>query len=186
MKVRRADHHGEVIVELNRQDEPRMEVATRTALQPPFRIKRILVPIDFSECSSKAFQYALPFVKEHQAAISLQYVVPQTYGTSEYGAIDSMGLQTSMRDTGEKDLAKLAADEVGGVVANDTVVRVGSPARKIVEVARSLPADLIVISTHGPTGLKHVFLGSIAEHVVQRAPCPEFIVREREHEILPK
>jgi nucleotide-binding universal stress UspA family protein len=55
---------------------------------------------------------------------------------------------------------------------------------EIIEAARSLPADLIVISTHGRTGLKHVFLGSVTEHVVQRAPCPVFVVREREHEIL--
>jgi nucleotide-binding universal stress UspA family protein len=54
----------------------------------------------------------------------------------------------------------------------------------IIEVARSLPADLIVISTHGRTGLNHVFLGSVVERVVQRAPCPVFVVREREHEIL--
>jgi universal stress protein A len=53
-----------------------------------------------------------------------------------------------------------------------------------VETARSLPADLIVISTHGRTGLKHILMGSVAEHVVQRAPCPVFVVREREHEIL--
>lgn len=89
-----------------------------------------------------------------------------------------------MRESGQKQLAKLAADEVRGAVATDTTVRVGSPAREIVEAARSLLADLIVISTHGRTGLKHVFLGSVAEHVVQRAPCPVFVVREREHDIL--
>jgi nucleotide-binding universal stress UspA family protein len=61
---------------------------------------------------------------------------------------------------------------------------VGSPTLEIVEMARSLPADLIVISTHGRTGLKHVVLGSVAEHVVRRAPCPVLVVREEEHEIL--
>jgi universal stress protein A len=89
-----------------------------------------------------------------------------------------------MKVGGEKELAKLVASEVPNEIPADTLVRVGSPAREIVEIARNLPADLIVISTHGRTGLKHVFLGSVTEHVVQRAPCPVFVVREREHEIL--
>lgn len=89
-----------------------------------------------------------------------------------------------MKEGGEKELAKLVVDEVRREVPTDTLVLVGSPAVEIIEAARSLPADLIVISTHGRTGLKHVFLGSVAERVVQRAPCPVFVVREREHEIL--
>lgn len=89
-----------------------------------------------------------------------------------------------MRESGEKQLAKLAADEGRRDVAVDTLVRVGSPIWEIIETARSLPADMIVISTHGRTGLKHVFLGSVTEGVVQRAPCPVFVVRECEHEIL--
>jgi len=89
-----------------------------------------------------------------------------------------------MREGGEKELAKLSADEMRREVAVEALVRTGSPAVEIIEVARSLPADLIVISTHGRTGLTHVLLGSVAEHVVQRAPCPVFVVREEEHEIL--
>jgi nucleotide-binding universal stress UspA family protein len=54
-----------------------------------------------------------------------------------------------------------------------------------VSIAKTLPADLIVISTHGRTGLKHAFMGSVAERVVQTAPCPVLVVREKEREILP-
>ena len=184
MKARPTRNPGEVRIELNRRDEPLMDAATRTAVKSLFTLKHILVPIDFSDCSKKALQYALPFAKEHQAALTLLYVVPPAYGAAEYGAIDYAQLEASMREGGEKELAKLVVDEVRGEVAADTLVRVGSPAREILETARSLPADLIVISTHGRTGLKHVFLGSVAEHVVQRAPCPVFVVREREPEIL--
>lgn len=184
MKARPANQPGKVTLELNRRDEPLMDAATRTAVKSPLNLKRILVPIDFSDCSRKALQYAIPFAKEHQAALTLLYVVPPIYGTGEYDGIDYAELAVSMRVSGEKQLAKLALDEVRGEVSTDTVVRVGSPTREIIEMAQSMPADLIVISTHGRTGLKHVFLGSVTEHVVQRAPCPVFIVREREHDIL--
>ena len=184
MKAKPTSRRGEVTLELNRRDEPLMEAATRTAVYSPLKVKRILVPIDFSDCSKKALQYALPLAKEHAAALTLLYVVPPAYGAGEYGAIDYAQLEAGLKEGGEKELAKLVVDQVRGEVSADTLVRVGSPAREIVETARSLPADLIVISTHGRTGLKHVFLGSVAEHVVQRAPCPVFVVREREHEIL--
>jgi nucleotide-binding universal stress UspA family protein len=184
MKARRTRNPGEVTLELDRRDEPLMDAATRMAVKSPFKIKHILVPIDFSDCSKKALQYALPLAKEHQAAMTLLYVVPPAYGAGEYGGIDYGQLEASMKEGGEKELAKLAVDEARGEVSADALVRVGSPALNIIEVARSLPADLIVISTHGRTGLKHVLLGSVTEYVVQRAPCPVFVVREREHEIL--
>lgn len=184
MKAKPIDKAGAVTLELNRRDEPLMDAATRTAVRSPFKLNRILVPIDFSDCSKKALQYALPLAKEHQAAITLLYVVPTAYGGSEYAAIDYAQLEASMKAGGQKELAKLEMDEMLNEVSTDTLVRVGSAAREIIETAQELPADLIVISTHGRTGLKHVLLGSVAEHVVQRAPCPVFVVREREHEIL--
>ena len=184
MKARRTHNPGEVALELNRRDELMMDAATRTAVKPSLKVKRILVPIDFSDCSKKALQYALPLAKEHEATLTLLYVVPPAYGAGEYGGIDYAQLEGSMKEGGEKELAKLVVDEVRSEVPTDTLVCVGSPAVAIVETARSLAAGLIVISTHGRTGLKHVFLGSVTEHVVQRAPCPVFVVREREHEIL--
>jgi len=67
-------------------------------------------------------------------------------------------------------------------VSTETSVRSGQPAFEIIEAAKVLPADLIIMSTHGRTGLKHVFLGSVTEHVVRQAPCPVLVVRDREHE----
>ena len=184
MKAKPKHKSGQVILELNRRDEPLMEAAAETALKSPFKIKRILVPIDFSDCSKKGLQYALALAREHRAGLTLLYVVQPVYGPVEYASMDSAQLQVELRESATKELAKLAADEVQGEVPTNTFVRVGSPSWEIIEMARKLPADLIVISTHGRTGLKHVFLGSVAEHVVQRAPCPVFVVREREHDIL--
>lgn len=171
-------------MELNRRDESLMAAAARTGVVSPFRIKQILVPIDFSDCSRKALEYALPLAQQHEASITLLYVVAPAYAGGDYGGIDYYQLEAGLRQGGERELEKLAADLIREKAPVQAQVRLGSPAREIVEAARSLPADLIVISTHGHTGLNHVFLGSVAEHVIQRAPCPVFVVREREHEIL--
>lgn len=184
MKARPSHSPGEVTLELNRGDEPLMDAAASTAPRSPFKLKQILVPIDFSDCSKKALEYAIPFAREHNAVITMLYVADPAYHVGEYGGIDYAQLEGSMREEGEKELAQLAEDQLRGIVSTGTLVRLGSPAREIIEAACSLPADLIVISTHGRTGLKHVFLGSVAEHVVQRAPCPVLVVREHEREII--
>ena len=184
MKAKPARKPGAVTLELSRRDDPLLAAAARANARSPFAIRNILVPVDFSDCSKKAVQYALPLARQHQAALTLLYVVAPAYGAGDYGGIDYYQLEAGMRQGGERELEKLSAELVGGEVPVRTTVRVGSPAREIVEAARSVPADLIVISTHGRTGLNHVFLGSVAEHVIQRAPCPVFVVREREHDIL--
>src|SRR5262245_54103883 len=180
MKVKPTKNSGEVVLEVNRRDEPLLTAATTA----PFRLKKILVPIDFSDCSKKALQYALPLAKQHQAAITLFYVLPSPSYVGEYGGIDYASLEADMRASSDKQLATLLVDEGRSEVAAETLVSTGSPAAEIVEAARQICADLIVISTHGRTGLKHVFLGSVTEYVVRHAPCPVLVVREREHEFL--
>jgi nucleotide-binding universal stress UspA family protein len=184
MKIKPSPDRGGVVVELSRRDEPLMANASARAAAPLFHLKRILVPIDFSDCAKKALQYAIPLAKEHAAAITTLHVVPTYYAVGEYGGIDYASLEVEMSASGQKQLAKLAVEEVRGEVPVDTLVRSGSPANEIIDVAKQLPADIIVISTHGHTGLKHVFLGSVAEHVVRRAPCPVLVVREHEHEFV--
>lgn len=184
MNVKPTNHSGAVTIQLDRGDEPLMDVAAQAAVKNPFKISRILVPIDFSECSRKALQYALPLARQHAASVILLHVVPPAHGGSEYIGFNFAEMEAKLIAAGEKDLAQLALDASCGQVPTGAFVRVGQPADEIVGLARSLPADLIVISTHGQTGLRHVLLGSVAEHVVQRAPCPVFVVREREHEIL--
>jgi nucleotide-binding universal stress UspA family protein len=184
MKAKPTNHPGEVVLELNRRDEALLAAAGGEVTPSPFRLKRILVPIDFSDCSKKALQYALPLAKQHRAAITLLYVVPPSYAVGEYGGIDYTSLEAEARAGADKALAALVVDEIRGEVPADTVVRSGSTAFEIIEAARRLPADMIVVSTHGRTGLKHVLLGSVAENIVRHAPCPVLVVREREHEFL--
>ena len=181
MKVRPAKNAGEVVMEVNRRDESLLRVAAGT----PFRIKTVLVPIDFSDCSKKALQYAVPLAEQHGAEVMLLYVAPSpSYAGGEYGIIDCSALNAELCSSGEKRLEALVAEEIRGKIRAETIVRTGSATAEIIDVAAKLPADIIVISTHGYSGLKHVVLGSIAEHVVRHAPCPVLVVREREHECL--
>ena len=185
MKAKPTKHSGEVLLEVKSGDDKLLASAAEAGSSSMFKIDNILVPVDFSPCSKKAVRYALAFATEHKAALTLLYVVPPpAYPVGEFGGIEYGNLLVDMRAAGEKQLTAMANDEVGDEAPVDTVVRSGAPAREIIEAARQLNTDIIVISTHGHTGLKHVLLGSVAEHVIRGAPCPVLVVREREHEIL--
>ena len=179
MKVRPANHSGEVVFKLNRRDEPLLKAAAWV----PFQLKKILVPIDFSDCSKKALQYALPLAKQHDAGLTLLNVVPiPPYAVGE--VCGGEHIPTCLRTSSEQELANLVKEAVRGEVTADSVVRNGTPAMEIVELAKSLPADLIVISTQAPIGLIHIFLRSVVEYVVRHSPCPVLVVREGEREVL--
>ena len=132
---------------------------------PPVSWQRILVPIDFSDCSMEALRWAAPFARQHGAALQLVHVVTPSY------AIDPCGLNEYGRtESWEMDDAKVRLEELAGAAGADlpleTHVRRGRPA------AHELQADLIIIATHGYRGLERVLLGSTAEHVVRQADCP--------------
>lgn len=185
MKVKPSKKPGQVIVELDRKDSPMLAESGRSAAAPlEFKLKKILVPIDFSECSRKALQYAVPFAKQFGASLTLLHVVHINYAGAEYGPIDFPLLERQLQENGEKQIAALVKKHIGDQVPAETLVRTGRAASEIVEAARELDIDLIIISTHGYTGLKHVFLGSTTENVVRYAPCPVLTVREHEHEFV--
>jgi universal stress protein A len=185
MKARRSKKPGKVILELGRSDERLLASANATAnaSRPRFAINRILVPIDFSDCSRKALRYAIPLAKEHAASITLLYVVPTQYATYDYGGPNMPMLEARMFVDAEKQLKEMLEEECDDVTAH-SLVRTGSPAEQILSAANEIPADIIIISTHGRTGFKHIVMGSVAEQVVRRATCPTLVVRENEHEFI--
>ncbi|MCI0534682.1 MAG: universal stress protein [Verrucomicrobiales bacterium] len=183
MKVKPTLKRGHVVVELDRKDEALL-VESAAPVSSPFQIKKILVPVDFSECSKKALQYALPFAKQFDATLTLLHVVQVNYYVGDFGTIDTALLETEMRKNGENQLADLRAKEVGKDLRCETVLRSGRVVSEIVDVAKQTETDLIILSTHGHTGLKHVLLGSVAENVVRHAPCPVLIVRQQEHDFI--
>jgi nucleotide-binding universal stress UspA family protein len=187
MKIKPTKKSGSVVVELNPRDSERLsrDAVLANGTPPPFKLTKILVPIDFSDCSKKALQYAVPFVKQFGATITLLHVVHVNYvGGPEFGALDFPFTEVELRKSAEQQLAEVAATELQPKTAAETLVRIGQEVVEIVGAAKELESDLIIISTHGRTGLKHVFMGSVAENVVRLAPCPVLVVREQEHEFV--
>lgn len=184
MKIKPANKPGRVTFELNRRDDRLMaEAAENGAL--PFKLKQILVPVDFSEPSQKALEYALPLAKKFGAKITLLHIVePVLYPESVVvpPEMEEMNLHL-MKDSRER-LELLCQKTVNPAIASKPRVRLGKPWQEIVNAARSIPADLIIVATHGYTGLKHFFIGSTAERVVRHAPCPVLTVRERQHDFV--
>ena len=164
-----------------------MEPSTLTAPIPSaLHLKKILVPIDFSAPSQQALRYALRFAKQFRAEVTLLHVVEKTGIGSGFADVPS-GLDYSDEQLAiaEKNLRALSASsQAAGSPTIGSTVRSGLPAHEIVETAKEVDTDLIVIATHGYTGWKHVLLGSTAERVVRTAPCPVFVVREKEHEFI--
>lgn len=149
------------------------------------RIRSILVPIDFSEPSIKALKYAAAFARHFGAKLTLLNVV-EPAGTPDFIAAFPLVMENEQLTTlAEEHLRKLPSRyNLSPKLVEKTLVRSGAAFNEIAAAARSLRTDLIIIATHGHTGLKHLVLGSTAERVVRHAPCPVFVVRENERELL--
>jgi universal stress protein A len=146
--------------------------------------KIILVPIDFSRESEKALRYAASFAKLFGARLALLHVAePMTPPDFEWFplAVDEEKYLAACRD----HLASIVArHKIDPAILESATVSQGRAFHEITDVAGTLKASLIIISTHGYTGVKHVLLGSTTERVVRHAPCPVLVVREHEHELL--
>jgi universal stress protein A len=144
-------------------------------------IKRILIPIDFSEVSLQALDYAVELGNPFGAELVAVHVVePIYYATPAdvYGPSANLGmlLEEQQRVAGEQ-LAELEEKLVKRGATIETVMESGVPYQKIVELAEARKVDLIVMATHGRSGLSHLLLGSVAERVVRSAACPVLTVR---------
>lgn len=148
-------------------------------------LKRILVPIDFSPLSKKALQYALRFAEQFRVGLTLLHVIEPDVPPAFDGFMIAPPSPNGER-AGCANRLKILASSMVIRATNDvqSSVRTGLPAHEIVEAAKELDVDLIVIATHGYTGWKHFAIGSTAERVVRAAPCPVLVVREKEHEFI--
>lgn len=143
-------------------------------------IKKVLVPIDFSDYSKSSLRYAVNFVKHFNATLYLIYVVEPVVYPPDFSmgqiAMPSMDLDLDKR--AKEELEKLAKEEIPGDCNCHTVVKTGKPFVEIIETAQDEDIDLIIIATHGHTGVEHILFGSTAEKVVRKAPCPVLTLRE--------
>jgi len=142
-------------------------------------IERILVPLDFSENTPALLDWASHLAAEHSSKLILlhAYHLPVEFQQLE-GAYLPPDFWASVRSEAEEQLAEHAAPLRTRGLAVETAVCEGYAATVIIEEAARLDVDLIVIGTHGLSGLKHLLLGSIAERVVQKAPCPVLTVKK--------
>jgi universal stress protein A len=152
----------------------------------PFELERILVPVDFSDCSMKALQYAIPFASQLRAEMIFLHVLTVHFTAGWEFEADSYDplIEGDLQKDVEKRLAALIRETVPADISTKIEVRHGSPAIEIVNAAKELDASLIVMSTHGHRGRVHAFIGSVASNVTRLAPCPVLVVREREHEFV--
>jgi nucleotide-binding universal stress UspA family protein len=151
-------------------------------------VKKIMCPVDFSSNSDHALKYALTLAALSQAELLLFHVVepfsyPQSVELFE-PVVDEVELTMKLQAAFEKQLEDQVtalkdeyANVRGRIVTGNTFV-------EIIQAARQEKADMIVMGTHGRTGLAHVLIGSVAERVVREAPCPVLTVKHPEHEFI--
>ncbi len=142
-------------------------------------IKNILVPVDFSEYSKGALRYAAQFAGIFNSKIFLIYVVePMIYPADfSMGQVAIPSSDVDMHSRAEEELKKLSA-EFSNNLAVEIIIKTGKPFVEINETAAEKDIDLIIIATHGHTGVEHLLFGSTAEKVVRKAPCPVLTLRE--------
>lgn len=160
---------------------PARTVARRAgrSIRSAINLNRILVPIDFSDHAKRALKYAIPFAEQFAAAIDLIYVVEPTMYPADFsfGQVGFPNVEDELRKRGADELDELIGKEIAGRVPARKVIRTGKPFYEIDQYADEAGIDLIIISTHGHTGVDHILFGSTAEKVVRHAPCPVLVVR---------
>lgn len=145
-------------------------------------VRRILHPTDFSRASGAAFLKAVALAKESRAELLLVHVLlPPTpfIGDGYVSPKTYEELEAAARRSAQRELAKVAARAQKAKARVKAVLVEGVPYDRIARVARSKRADLIVMGTHGRSGLSKFFLGSVAERVIALAPCPVLTVRRK-------
>jgi nucleotide-binding universal stress UspA family protein len=153
-------------------------------------IKTILLPTDGSECSAKAMAYALSLAKRYGGRVVALHVIDRRWEEQTRAAFVEVGqdLTQKIREGYAEEARRIlqavaeAAAKAGVPVETRTIT--GIPFDDIVRIGAELAADLIIMGTHGRTGISHLLLGSVAERVVRRAPCPVLTVRQAEHDFL--
>jgi nucleotide-binding universal stress UspA family protein len=157
---------------------PERGASTRMSLH------RILVPVDFSPLSKKAVHYATRLAQQFGGEVDLLHVVEPEVPPTFDGYMVAAPIVTNGSNARSSSHLKTWTNSVrnAGIARVGSTVRCGLAAIEIVDAAKELDVDLIVIATHGYTGWKHFAIGSTAERVVRAAPCPVLVVRDKEHE----
>jgi len=150
------------------------------------RLKKVLLPTDFSESARHAFTYGLSFAREYKADLVLLHVVENlTVGyASDLFPVPMAEVFQEISGYAKAELARLGEEARSRGVAVQELVVQGKPSVEIIRFAAENQVDMIVLGTHGKGMLDQALFGSTTERVVRRAPCPVLTVRPAEHEFV--
>ena len=152
------------------------------------KLDRILVPTDFSDFSKPAMLYACAMAARFEAELHLLHVVPDPAMLVPEAAAFSIETMQAQSESLVKDaqaaLQKLPTNDWENKKTIVREVRVGAAFMEIIDYAREKSIDLIVIGTHGRSGLMHVLMGSVAERIVRKSPCPVLTVKPEGHQFV--
>ncbi|MDB6040260.1 MAG: Stress protein UspA-like protein [Verrucomicrobiales bacterium] len=179
MKIKKIKKTGGVALEL----APEEQALPGTASESKISLKKVLVPVDFSDCSEKTVRYALAFAAGSKAEVVFVHIVEPYTPTPEMLMIDVASIESAAYQAAKKLLRRIVTQSKL-IAPCSSEIRIGKPWVEIIRLAKESGADLIVVSTHGRTGLAHVLLGSTAEQIVRHAGCPVLVVREKERDFV--
>ncbi len=150
------------------------------------KIERILCPVDFSEFSAKAFEYAYSLTRHYGSKLYLEHVIqPLTSAYPYYAFPDSVNqVFWNLTTEAEKLLRELARKHLQNGVQPNFIVHNGLPVESILSFAQEKAVDLIVMGTHGRQGLDRLTMGSVTEKILRKARCPVLAVRKPAHDFV--
>ncbi len=145
--------------------------------------KEIIVPTDFSEHSLRALDYAVEIAERFGSELKIIYVIEPLLQAADvsWTSVDFEQLNQTHKLSAEKQLQQLVDERLPQDLPADTEIRFGKPFVEILKYAREENADLIVMATHGRGAIAHILMGSTAEKVVRKAPCPVLAVKHPKH-----
>ncbi len=141
--------------------------------------KKILLATDFSDCSEKASEYAVSLVKMYNSSLTVLHIINEPVDLRGFYVphISFEQLEKEIETGAGAMLEKFCKENLKEIEGYETLLVTGVPYEEIIRIASETDASLIVIGTHGRTGLDHLIFGSTAERVVRSAPCPVMTVR---------
>lgn len=148
-------------------------------------IKNILCPIDYSVYSEMALKYAIEFAEKYEAKLYLMHVLDiRVYDINDPDLYNVNIIDEETLGKLRERLLKCVNEDTKGRIAVEAIIIQGVPFAEIIKASRDYKIDLIVLGTHGRTGLSHAIMGSVAEKVVRKAPCPVLTIRHPEHDFI--
>jgi len=160
-------------------DCPVFTIRESKEIKPIKLFERILVPIDFSDHSKKALAYAKEIADSYDANLQLLHVIEDTIhpAYSLSGKSSIFDLVPGIEEDSRRKMEEMVLEAGMAKEKTEQIVIGGQAANDIIEFAKDNTSDLVVIATHGLSGIEHLLLGSVTEKVVRMAPCPVFTVK---------